>query len=717
MTGRSPALEERLAAYYRTLTPDSSLRLSGRAARTIREARATERVGGRVRFMLSLRGWGLIAAVGVVTVAVVLGTLRPLAGPAGPSTGTEITPSSSLPADVAESAVRAAGTIRSGGYWALRGSQLLTTTDWGATWRARGLAGCDYAGAVADPPVIMLDADHAWMLCFGGSSATDSPIAVARTVNGGRTWQQTGIGSGLRSGVSWTFSDDRDGYVALSDGSSGAETVLRTSDGGAHWQTAGTLGTAAGVQGWQLSASGPETVWAATAGSNETTGGSWLEVSRDGGATWSVVSLPGIPSEYQGGGRPAPPGPPVFFDPQHGVFAVEVHEREDAGPDSLVVFTTSDGGQTWARAGSHDAWEMPGPNFSAITDRRWVVVDGWTVATTEDAGAHWTDVTMRGISQPRVLATTGFGDASHGFGWMAVGLLEGYPLYLTSDGGRTWAPAQFGSALEVPSQPPSVDEAAVRQLVDDFEVARSKAVWASAWAALSPWSQAQFGSESAFERWQEDLNARGWWQYEVTTISQGTSNTAQFEPALIANLQANGDETRAYLVAVFHAQLNGAPEAKETLIVAPLNGGGWKVWLSRASQSGSNAGIIVSGAQAIPLAGTENPVSIVGQIENHTGADIRLVGGTSPAAASGGLYATSGNMPDPSDKTGMGSYRGMTSWLIPAGQSIQLRHGAGEIVLSGVAMPLSPGDQVEVTFKFESGALVTLTVPVVSSAG
>jgi copper(I)-binding protein len=145
------------------------------------------------------------------------------------------------------------------------------------------------------------------------------------------------------------------------------------------------------------------------------------------------------------------------------------------------------------------------------------------------------------------------------------------------------------------------------------------------------------------------------------------------------------------------------------------------VVLSSASSASASsvvlaAGVVITGVQAIPLAGTGNPVSVVGRIENQTSADISLVGASSPVATSGGLYATSGKMPDLTDKSGMGSFRLMTGILIPAGQSLQLRHGDGEIVLNGLAKPLLPGDQVDVTFKFESGDSVTLTVPVVSSA-
>jgi copper(I)-binding protein len=63
----------------------------------------------------------------------------------------------------------------------------------------------------------------------------------------------------------------------------------------------------------------------------------------------------------------------------------------------------------------------------------------------------------------------------------------------------------------------------------------------------------------------------------------------------------------------------------------------------------------------------------------------------------------------------MGNKSPMPSWLIRAGETIQLRTGAGEIILNGLAEPLVAGDQLEVTFEFEDAAPVTVTVTVVSS--
>ncbi len=131
----------------------------------------------------------------------------------------------------------------------------------------------------------------------------------------------------------------------------------------------------------------------------------------------------------------------------------------------------------------------------------------------------------------------------------------------------------------------------------------------------------------------------------------------------------------------------------------------------RTGSQTTGTGVAISAAQAVALPGTAHPVSVVALIRNNTGKDIKLRGASSPIAKTAGLYATSGEMPDPSDTTGMSFLRPMPWWLIPAGQSIELRRGDGEIVLSGLAGPLTE-DHVQVTFLFEGSDPVTVSVPV-----
>jgi copper(I)-binding protein len=129
--------------------------------------------------------------------------------------------------------------------------------------------------------------------------------------------------------------------------------------------------------------------------------------------------------------------------------------------------------------------------------------------------------------------------------------------------------------------------------------------------------------------------------------------------------------------------------------------------------SSPSAGMVITDAQAIPFAGTGNPVRIFATIENRTGADDDLIGASSPVAATGGLYATCLCTPGASDASGMGNLRPMTGRLIRAGQALRV---SGEIVLNGLDEPLAPGDQLQVTFEFANAAPVTVTVTVVSGA-
>jgi periplasmic copper chaperone A len=131
-------------------------------------------------------------------------------------------------------------------------------------------------------------------------------------------------------------------------------------------------------------------------------------------------------------------------------------------------------------------------------------------------------------------------------------------------------------------------------------------------------------------------------------------------------------------------------------------------------------GMTVANAQAVPIPGTTNPVSVTATITNGTGRDDKLLGGSSPVATTVGLYATCACTlaPEPTDPvTGIPGVAPMPWWLIKANETIQLRAGDGEMVLSGLAQPLMAGQTVEVTFEFAYATPVTVEVPVVSTPG
>ncbi len=131
----------------------------------------------------------------------------------------------------------------------------------------------------------------------------------------------------------------------------------------------------------------------------------------------------------------------------------------------------------------------------------------------------------------------------------------------------------------------------------------------------------------------------------------------------------------------------------------------------------SGTGMKISGAQAMPIQSNGNAVTVVATIRNETGQDDRLTGGSSPGAALVALYATCGCWPVSTDpETGLvGKSRTTGSWLIRANESMELRAGDGELIVSGLPKALAAGQTLEVTFDFTNAAPVTVTVPVVAS--
>jgi copper(I)-binding protein len=134
------------------------------------------------------------------------------------------------------------------------------------------------------------------------------------------------------------------------------------------------------------------------------------------------------------------------------------------------------------------------------------------------------------------------------------------------------------------------------------------------------------------------------------------------------------------------------------------------------SPTASGNGMSISGAQAMPIQSNGNAVIVVATIRNETAQDDALTGGSSPGAALVALYATCGCWPAPTDpETGIVGRSRMPWWLIKQGETIQLRAGDGELIVSGLPQPLAVGQTVDVTFNFTYAAPVTIAVPVVAS--
>jgi hypothetical protein len=329
----TPDLESRLRSYYETVTPDDSIGLvlaSSKLLEDAREARPGRSVWGLVRVGGTLVGAALLLAVLVMA--------RFSGSPPGPAAGSA-TAGPGFDASAAQHArVDMAGEMRNGGIWAIDGSNLLTSTDNGATWRAGSFPAP--GGFTAFEAAYVLDRDHAWALTSNlqtnGTRSPAVPGTVSRTSDGGRTWQSAAVSGDFECPrASMSFLDARQGFVmcavpatpgpsgplaqSLPAAKEGSGTVLATTDGGATWSVAGS---ATGLSE-NFTASDASTLWSVPDDISAEMTGTRLFVSRNAGATWSAVTLPGL-SAVPAAAEITSAAGPGFWDASDGAIAVGV---------------------------------------------------------------------------------------------------------------------------------------------------------------------------------------------------------------------------------------------------------------------------------------------------------------------------------------------------------------------------------------------------------
>ena len=149
---------------------------------------------------------------------------------------------------------------------------------------------------------------------------------------------------------------------------------------------------------------------------------------------------------------------------------------------------------------------------------------------------------------------------------------------------------------------------------------------------------------------------------------------------------------------------------------APAAGPTGSFGVLAATSTSPSGAMKINGAQAMPIPDNGNAVTVVAAVRNDTGRDDKPTGGSSPDAALVALYATCGCSPAPRDPaTGIAGKTRMPWWLIRANETIQLRVGDGELIVSGLPQLVVAGQTIEVTFEFTYAAAVTVEVPVVAS--
>jgi photosystem II stability/assembly factor-like uncharacterized protein len=182
---------------------------------------------------------------------------------------------------------------------------------------------------------------------------------------------------------------------------------------------------AIGPNGW---------LWAGSQGDAGPVGRPILDVSRDGGRTWTDARLPGLEGVITPNANVL--GPPTFFG-SDGVVAAATGDEARL----VNVYRTSDFGAHWERVGGFTNASA----FGAASRADWYVGTTSGFRKTGDAGATWQAIKSAGVADAWI-RWVGFSTPNDGAAAAAFG--DGAPpsaLYLTRDGGVSWNPADFGA--------------------------------------------------------------------------------------------------------------------------------------------------------------------------------------------------------------------------------------------------------------------------------
>lgn len=166
-------------------------------------------------------------------------------------------------------------------------------------------------------------------------------------------------------------------------------------------------------------------------------GPAWLLYSDDLGETWESINL----KEHAGMVLDV-----HFFDFNHGLIAAA--SSSDVMSATARVLRTEDGGRTWSVVYDsgrplENIWKMhfPTPEIGYATVQSYNPEDPQRVVIkTEDAGRTWHELEM---AEGASIREFGIGFTDPDTGWVGA-VPNGFA---TTDGGKTWQPADFGTAI------------------------------------------------------------------------------------------------------------------------------------------------------------------------------------------------------------------------------------------------------------------------------
>jgi len=244
---------------------------------------------------------------------------------------------------------------------------------------------------------------------------------------------------------------------------SGANQIIRTTDGGAHWDD--VTPTSARAGNWITYFLDANNAWLASSlqpGSGSPDFSVEIYRTTDGGRTWQHV---GQAAADQGW-----PASMDFVDRTHGWLFMRLGGA--AGSDGAAFYGTVDGGSTWSKVSEADTSGNPGHLPLRCSKSAPVFLNGATgwvpggcnagggpfFYVTHDGGRTWSDA---GIALPAgvtgncicSIVSLSFSDSRTGVFVLTDYSSGGLPqsvIYATSDGGASWQPG--------PSLPPQTYE-------------------------------------------------------------------------------------------------------------------------------------------------------------------------------------------------------------------------------------------------------------------
>jgi photosystem II stability/assembly factor-like uncharacterized protein len=218
------------------------------------------------------------------------------------------------------------------------GGTFVLTTNGGTTWLTARVAGAD---SLEFRDVQAIDSKVAYLL----SSGPGPRSRIYKTTDGGINWQIQFINREPEAFYDCFAFWDKENGLAFSDNVAGRFPLLRTSDGGQHWEELATAPPASkgegafAASGTCVSVHGKKSAWISTgAGENARvlftpdrgrTWKSWIAPVTQGTSTTGLTSI-------------------GFRTPSIGIAAGGDIGTPD-GPSSVI--TTSDGGATWTAGG------------------------------------------------------------------------------------------------------------------------------------------------------------------------------------------------------------------------------------------------------------------------------------------------------------------------------------------------------------------------------